>query len=56
MILELPMPDMPPEAVREAQPPSEEPDDLLTPDFWKKLGEKMPEKKVEYSYPGDNRR
>jgi hypothetical protein len=51
-IEELPMPNMPEEAVEAAQPPSDEP----SPGFWKKLGDKVPSGKVEYSYPSDNRR
>ena len=51
-IEELPMPNMPEEAVKAAQPPSDEP----APGFWKKLGDKVPSGKVEYSYPGENRR
>jgi hypothetical protein len=54
VIEELPMPDMPREAVEAAQPITD--DAPPAQGFWGRLGDKVPEGKVEYSYPGDAKR
>lgn len=53
LVEEAPINNMPQEAVREAQPKDDDDKEVLTPGFWKKLG--VPNAKVEYTYPGQDR-